>query len=56
MFVCDFCVNDHFLGVIFQHFSCVVDITAVYPFSLDEFIDLCDELAGPFESRFLLTM
>ena len=55
-FTCDFGVNDQFLGVIIHCFYCVIEFTAVEPFSINEFTDLCDELAGSFESCFLLPM
>ena len=51
MFVCDFDVEDQFLGVIIQRFSCVIKFTAVEPLALNEFPYLCDELDDPFESR-----
>ena len=47
MFICDFGVKDNFLSVITQRFSCVIDFTAVDPLAVNEFPDLCDELAGP---------
>ena len=56
MLICDFVVKDQFLGVITQIFFCVVDFTDVDPLAVNGFPDLCDELADPFESRFLLTM
>ena len=50
MFICDFCTEDKFLGIIFQGLFCVFSLTVVEPLSVNEFPDLCDELAGPFES------
>ena len=52
VFVYDFGVDDQFLGVITHRLSCVLKFTAVEPLAVYEFTDLCDELAGPFESRF----
>ena len=52
MFVYDFGIGDHFLGVNFQRLSCVIEFTTEEPLYVDKFPDLCDELAGPFESRF----
>ena len=48
VFVCDFGVEDQFLGVIIQRFSHMLDFTVVEPLSVYEFPDLCDELASPF--------
>ena len=48
IFVYDFGVKDHFLGVIAQFFSRVLEFTAVEPLSVDEYPYLCDELDGPF--------
>ena len=48
MFVCDFGVEDQFLGVIVQCFSCVLEFTAGEPLSVYDFPYLCDDLAGPF--------
>ena len=56
MFIDHFGVENQFLGVIIQRFSCVLEFTAVDPLDVNEFRDLCDELAGPIESRFLLPM
>ena len=52
MFIFDLGVEDQFPGVIIQRFSCVVEFTAVEPLAVNEFPDLCDELACPFGSRF----
>ena len=52
MFICDFGIEDQFLGVIIQRFSCVLEFTTVEPLAVNECLDLCDELAGPFESPF----
>ena len=52
MFVCDFGVNNRLLGVIVECFSPVLEFTTVYPLSVYEFPDLCDKLAGPFDSCF----
>ena len=52
MFVYDLSVKDQFLGVIVQCFYRVIEFTAVEPLSVDESPDLCDELTGPFYSRF----
>ena len=52
MFICDFGNVNNFLSVIIQHFSCMLEFTAVEPLSVNEFPYLCDELAGPFEYRF----
>ena len=54
LFICDFGVRDQFLGVFVHHFYRVLEFTVVDPFFIDEFPDFCDELAGPFLSRFLL--
>ena len=51
VFIFDLGVEDQFPGVIIQRFSCVVEFTVVYPLAVNEFPDLCDELAGSFESR-----
>ena len=48
MFVCDFGVDDQFLGAIVQRFPCMLEFDMVELLSVDEFIDFCDELAGPF--------
>ena len=53
MFIYYFGVEDQFLVFITQCFSCMIEFTAVELLSVNEFPDLCDELAGPFESRFL---
>ena len=53
MFVYDFGGGYQFLGVIVQRLSCVIEFTTEEPLYVDKFPDLCDELAGPFESRFL---
>ena len=50
--ICDFGVKDYFLGNFIQKFSYVFEFTESTPLAIDEFLDLCDELAGPFESRF----
>ena len=55
LFVCDFGIKYQFLGVVSKRLSCVLKFTVVEPFAVDEFPDLCDELAGPFESRFLVS-
>ena len=47
----NFRVDNQFLGVIVQYLSNVLEFTVVDPLAIDEFTDLCDELAGPFESR-----
>ena len=52
LFFCDLDIKDQFLGVIAQHFYCMIYFTAVEPLAVDKFPYLCDELAGPFESRF----
>ena len=52
IFVYDFGVKDQFIGVIIQLFSRVLEFVAVDPLAVDEFPYLCDELSGPFESRF----
>ena len=52
VFVCDFGVEDQFLGVIGQRFSCVLDFTVVELLTIDESSDLCDELTGSFQSNF----
>ena len=51
MFICDFGVDDKFLGIALHCFSCMFEFTVVYPLAVNEFPDLCDELAGSFESR-----
>ena len=56
MLVWYFGIEYQFLGVIIQPLSCVFEFTAVESLAIDEFTDLCDELAGPFESRFFLPM
>ena len=53
VFICDFGIEDQFLGVIIQRFSLVLQFTAVNPLALNEFTDLCDELAVPLESCFI---
>ena len=53
VFICDFGVEDEFLGIIIQCFPCVLEFTAVDPLSVNEFPDLCDELSGQLESHFL---
>ena len=52
VFICNFRVKDQFLGVIMQHFSCVLEFTAVNPLAINEFPDFCDKSVGPFESPF----
>ena len=52
LFILDFAVKDQFFGVINQCFSCVLAFTVVEPLVVNEFPDLCDELADPFEYRF----
>ena len=52
MFICDFSFKDQFLAAIIQSFSCMINFTAVKPLDLNEFPNLCNELAVPFESRF----
>ena len=52
VFICDISVKYQFFGVIIQSFSCVIEFTAVETLAINEFSDLCDELAGQFESRF----
>ena len=52
VFIYHFGLENQFLGVIIQRFSCVLEFTAVDPLDVNEFRDLCDELAGPIESRF----
>ena len=54
MFVCDFIVKYQFLSFIVQHLLGMLEFTTVEKLDIDEFPDLCHELAGPFESRFLL--
>ena len=56
VFVCDLGADDQFLGVIVQCFSCLLEFDRVETLSADEYPDLCDELTGPFYSRFLLLM
>ena len=56
MLICDFGVKYQFLGVIIQHLSCMLEFTAVDPLAINEFLDLCAELDGPFESHFCLPM
>ena len=51
MFIRDFGVEDYSLSIIVQHFSCVFKFNAEDPLSVNEFPDLCDEFAGPFDSR-----
>ena len=46
--VCYLGFDFQLLGVVAQQFSCVIEFTDVEPLSVDEFPDLCDELAGPF--------
>ena len=52
VFICDFGIEDQFLGVIIQRFYSVIGFTTVDPLAVNEFPDLCDELAGSFESSF----
>ena len=54
VFIYDFDVEDHFLGVIIQSFLCVLEFTAVDPLAVNGFPDLDGGLAGSFESRFFL--
>ena len=56
MLICDFGVKYQFLVVIIQHLSCMLEFTAVDPLAINEFLDLCAELDGPFESHFCLPM
>ena len=56
MFVCDLGADDQFLGVIVQCFSRLLEFDRVETLSADEYPYLCDELTGPFYSRFLLLM
>ena len=56
MFIYDFGVEDHFLDVTVQRFSCMIDFTTVDTLDVDNFPDLYDELAGPIEYRFFLPM
>ena len=51
MFIRDFGVEDYLLSIILQYFSCVYKFNAVDPLAVNDFPDLCDEFAGPFESR-----
>ena len=48
VFVCDFGSGDHFVGMISQRLSLVIDFSVMDPLAVDEFLDLCDELVGPF--------
>ena len=48
MFLCDFGVDDQFLGMIVQRFSLMLEFTVVEPLTVDEFPDLCDDLTGLF--------
>ena len=48
MLLCDFGVDNKFLGVIVQRFSRVLAFNAVKPLYVDKFTDLRDELNGPF--------
>ena len=43
-----FVVKDHFIGVVCQSFSCVLDFTAVETLAENEFPDFCYELASSF--------
>ena len=56
MLICDFGVKDRFVGVIIQRFSLLLEFTVVETLAVNEFLDSCDELVGPFESDFLLPM
>ena len=49
MFINDFFIEDKLISIIVQHFSCVFMFTMVEPLAVNEFTDLCDELASPFE-------
>ena len=49
MFICDFGVEDKFLGIIAQRFSRVFEFTAMDPLAITKFPDLFDELACPFD-------
>ena len=42
VFVCDFVVDDQFLGVIAQRFPRMLEFDVVELLSVDEFIDFCD--------------
>ena len=48
VFVYNFGVEDKFLGVIVQRFSCMLDFDEVETLSIYEFPYLSDELTGPF--------
>ena len=52
MSICDFGVKDQFLSIIVQIFSCVFEFDVMGPLAINEFPDLCDDLAGLFESRY----
>ena len=53
VFICDFGIEDQFLGVLIQRFSLVLQFTEVNPLALNYFTDLCDELAGSLEACFI---
>ena len=48
VFFYDFGIKDKLFGVIIQRFSRVIEFTLVDLLYVDEFPNLCDELAGPF--------
>ena len=50
MFIRDFGIENQFLSIIVQHLYCVFEFNAVEPLTVNNFPDLCDELAGTFES------
>ena len=51
MFICDFGVEHQFLSIIVYPLSRVFEFSTVESLAVNEFPGLCDELAGPFESR-----
>ena len=51
MVIYDIGIEDKFLGISVHNFSCVFEFTAVETLAVNEFIDLSDELAGPFKYR-----